>query len=419
MSTDDDNAAEETAGQDPWLKERLQQRRALAKRQGRFSPLLVTALAVALVYAALAGWLALSEPEKAKSPEIIIALGPEPDPPANGKRTSEGEDLSKLLRRAGPDLPPPMPLTEKKTEEPAAEKAPAETLIPQEPEPEPEEAAEKAQEEAAQALAKAPIEALTKESKYGPLPVIGADGTRPWQAYARPQEPIEGPAAALVIGGLGISESATANAIEKLPAEVSLAFAPYGRNLQRWIDEARADGHEVLLELPMEPFDYPNNDPGPYTLLTGASAADNLDRLDWLLSRFTGYVGVLPYQGARFTAEKGAMMPIIEALSARGLLYIDAGVGRRSVAGELASENAMPWASGDRLIDPALRENIIETSLDNLTQDAGKQGTAIGTGSGFPITVEKALEWTQTLEEAGITLIPVSAAVKRKMEKTQ
>ncbi|WP_420560044.1 divergent polysaccharide deacetylase family protein [Tepidicaulis sp.] len=417
MSTEDENTAEETAGQTPWLKERLQKRRDLAKRQGRFSPLMIAALAVALIYGAIAGWLALSEPENTKTPEVIIALGPEPDPPANGKSTSEGEDLSKLLRRAGPDLPPPMPLTEKETEAPEVPKAPAEALIPEEPEPE--EVAEEAQEETVQALTKAPIEALTKESKYGPLPVIGADGTRPWQAYARPQEPVSGPVAALVIGGLGISESATANAIEKLPAEVSLAFAPYGRNLQRWIDEARADGHEVLLELPMEPFDYPNNDPGPYTLLTGASAADNLDRLDWLLSRFTGYVGVLPYQGARFTAEKDAMMPIIEALSARGLLYIDAGVGRRSVAGELAAENAMPWASGDRLIDPALRENIIETSLDNLRGDAEKNGTAIGTGSGFPITVEKVMEWTEALEGSGITLVPVSAAVERKMEKTQ
>ena len=33
------------------------------------------------------------------------------------------------------------------------------------------------------------------------------------------------------------------------------------------VARAREAGHEVLLEVPMEPFDYPDNDPGPQTLL--------------------------------------------------------------------------------------------------------------------------------------------------------
>ena len=52
----------------------------------------------------------------------------------------------------------------------------------------------------------------------------------------------------------------------------------------------------------MEPFDYPDNDPGPQTLLTSLTPDQNIDRLHWLMSRFQGYVGIVSYMGARFTA---------------------------------------------------------------------------------------------------------------------
>jgi len=36
----------------------------------------------------------------------------------------------------------------------------------------------------------------------------------------------------------------------------------------------------------MEPFEYPDNDPGPQTLLTSLTAEQNTDRLYWSMSRF-------------------------------------------------------------------------------------------------------------------------------------
>ena len=91
-----------------------------------------------------------------------------------------------------------------------------------------------------------------------------------------------------MIGGLGLNAKATRQAIEQLPADVTLSFVPYADGLQSWIDLARQNGHEVLLETPMEPADYPDNDPGPYTLLTGAQPKENLGKLDWLMSRADG-----------------------------------------------------------------------------------------------------------------------------------
>src|SRR5690606_15597580 len=118
---------------------------------------------------------------------------------------------------------------------------------------------------AASPLPVAPIAGLSQPGPDGPLPSIASDGRVPAQAYARPFRANGRPRVALIVGGLGLNAVTTRAAIERLPAEVTLSFVPYAEGLQAWIDMARAHGHEVMLEMPMEPTGYPDNDPGPYT----------------------------------------------------------------------------------------------------------------------------------------------------------
>tara|TARA_R110000868_G_scaffold175711_1_gene412868 strand:- start:2010 stop:3287 length:1278 start_codon:yes stop_codon:yes gene_type:complete len=256
-----------------------------------------------------------------------------------------------------------------------------------------------------------PDPALIAAGSQGPLPIVAADGRKAWQVYARPLPAGlgTGPRIALVVSGLGISDSATAHAIKTLPPEVTLSFAPYGGNLQRWIKQAREAGHEVLVELPMEPFGYPQNDPGPYTLLTSLSASDNVGRLEWLLSRFTGYVGVMNYQGARFTSEPNALAPVLSAIKSRGLMYVDNGASNRSLAPKLAGEAALPNTLATRNIDPVQSADIIANSFKSLETTAKDNGRAVGVASGFPVTVDALSDWAATLRDKGITLVPVSA----------
>ena len=81
---------------------------------------------------------------------------------------------------------------------------------------------------------------------------------------------------------------------------MTLAFAPYADDVQRWVAKARELGHEVLLEVPMEPFDFPDSDPGPHTLRSGASEDANIRKLTWSLTRFTGYAGITNLLGGPF-----------------------------------------------------------------------------------------------------------------------
>ena len=154
---------------------------------------------------------------------------------------------------------------------------------------------------------------LLEKSRYGMIPVA-ADGLKPFTAYAGGSDADRARAArmpviAIVIGGLGVGAAKTSDAIMKLPPAVTLAFTPYGSDPGKLVERARAQRHEVLLQIPMEPFDYPDNDPGPQTLLTTLSAEQNLDRLFWHLSRFQGYAGIANFMGARFVVADAAMQP--------------------------------------------------------------------------------------------------------------
>ncbi len=257
----------------------------------------------------------------------------------------------------------------------------------------------------------APDRRLVERSRHGPLPRVGEDGARPFQVYARPAPPVEAgqPRIAIILGGMGISASATTEAISRLPGEVSFAFAPYGGELERQVSRARTDGHEVFVQVPMEPFDYPDNDPGPHTLTTSAGAEDNLEKLRWVLGRFAGHVGVVNFMGARFTADEAALGPVMREVAQRGLMVIDDGSAGRSQMSQIAGGFRTPSLRADLVLDTLQRPEAIDRELAALERVARERGMALASGSALPLTVERVARWSRTLEQKGIRLVPVSA----------
>jgi hypothetical protein len=259
----------------------------------------------------------------------------------------------------------------------------------------------------------APWARITARSPNGLLPVVGPAGETSRVHYARPFPAGDNrPRISIVVGGLGLSQKATLAAIEKLPPEVTLAFAPYGKNLQSWINQARSAGHEVLLELPMEPFDYPANDPGPFTLLINNDAAQNTQRLNWLLAQFNGYVGVTNYLGARFTSTPEALLPVLRVLDERGLLMLDDGTSNRSLVSTLARQIDVPHQVAARTIDMRVSRNAIDEALVALEAVAKRKGAVVGMAYAYPVTLDRIAAWAQALENKGLVLAPVSATVQ-------
>ena len=254
---------------------------------------------------------------------------------------------------------------------------------------------------------------LLEKSRYGMIPVI-ADGLKPFTVYAAEADRAKAakmPVVAIVVGGLGVGAAKTTDAIMKLPAAVTLAFTPYGSDPGKLAERARAQRHEILLQIPMEPFDYPDNDPGPQTLLTSLNSEQNLDRMYWHLSRFQGYAGIANFMGGRFVVGDAVMQPIVREAAKRGLGYFDDGSATRSVAGSLAAAQAMPFAKGDVTIDTVPTSAEIDRALGNLENRAKERGVAVGVASALPISIERIGIWAKALESRGVMLVPLTTAM--------
>jgi uncharacterized protein len=330
-----------------------------------------------------------AKPE-AVSPEPefeIVALAPEPEP------------------RAEPDMvaPEPRPEPEPEPEIVAPEPAPAPKPVPEsEPEPEPPVAAEP------EVMPDVMPEAPDEPAPATPAPIAT------WLAYARPFDSDETrPRIAVVVAGLGLGRAATAEAI-KLPAGITLAFASHARDLQQWIDLARAAGHEVLLDLPMEPVNYPSIDPGPQPLLTTLSSAENVARLKWHLGRATGYVGVTHNMGSRFTASADDLRPILSALKVRGLMFLDARTSANSVAARMAAAIGLPTAANDRFIDAQASRHAIDQRLGEIERIARATGYSVAVSHSFPVTLERLGRWAVTVDGQTFVLAPISALANKQ-----
>ena len=255
---------------------------------------------------------------------------------------------------------------------------------------------------------------LLEKSRYGMIPVVAADGLNPFTAYAAEADRARAakmPVVAIVVGGLGVGAAKTTEAIMKLPAAVTLAFTPYGSDPTRLAERARAQRHEILLQIPMEPFDYPDNDPGPQTLLTTLGSEQNLDRLYWHLSRFQGYAGIANFMGGRFVVTDAAMQPIVREAGKRGLGFLDDGSAPHSVASTLASGQSVPFARADLSIDAVPTAAEIDRALAKLENLAKERGTAVGVAAALPVSIERIGVWIKALEGHGIMLVPLTTAM--------
>jgi polysaccharide deacetylase 2 family uncharacterized protein YibQ len=263
----------------------------------------------------------------------------------------------------------------------------------------------------AKSLPRAPISGFVERTGAGDLPKIGPDGRTPAQAYARPFAATPGtPRIALIVGGLGMTQKHTLAAINELPPEVTLSFVPYSPNLQEWINKARAAGHEVLLELPMEAYDYPNVDTGPLTLVTSAKPEENVRRLSVLLGKATGYFGVTNYQGARFATDAAAAQPVMKVLKDRGLIFVHDGAAARSALPQAANATGLDFTVADRIVDADLNADSIDRELLALEALAIQNGEAIGVGFAYPVTIEQFRLWADSLKAKGYQLAPASSA---------
>ena len=337
--------------------------------------------------------------------EQVVVLAPQPQPvqpePVEVEEVEPQEELPSreyTLDPEGGDLQPLKPVGELQPLQPI-------------PSPKPKVAAQRQE----QALAHLPDPELSERGATGIIPKRSPDGLRAMDVYSRRPD-TEGnfgvARVVIVLGGMGISQTSTQQAIKTLPPSVTLAFAPYGNSLKRWMEASRRKGHELLLQLPMEPIDYPQNNPGAHTLKADANLQENIANLHWSMSRITNYVGVMNYLGNKLLSQPASLSPIFAEISKRGLLFLEDGSVQNSIGEGVAVKELVPYARGNILIDNVRSRSAIGQKLVKLAQEAKRTGLAIGVGNAFPDTIDLVAQFAEQARQNGVEITPVSAIVK-------
>jgi len=365
------------------LRKRTLRQRLWARRPSLF------AFASAMVAAAfLAGgsWLAMTPHPLAGEPVVTAALPPLAEQIVTASTTpAEGEAADEAMAEDAAAESP-----EDVIDQSAAEI----TVIGEEP-PEPAPEADDQQEASIivapnRPLKPAPIPAVTEMSDTGPLPRISDRGRKPFELYSQ-VTPLAvtssgRPKITIVLGGMGLNPRLTQKAIDELPGDITLGFAPYGENLQRQVNAARTRGHEILLQVPMEPVGYPANSPGPKTLM----------------SRFAGYSGITNYMGGRMLTSEEALKPVMKEVKARGLVYLEDASVSLTLSPQVVEAVRLPIQRATLMIDADPTAPAIAAALERLELEAIRSGAAIGTGSVLDVTIETVAQWAKTLQEKGI-----------------
>lgn len=263
--------------------------------------------------------------------------------------------------------------------------------------------------------------ALLRDSPYGPIPRLSADRKRaPWQVYAAPFDASDTrPRISVVVTGLGLAKDVTDRAIASLPPQISLSFSPYAAETPGAVAAARQRGHEALLDLALEPVNYPTVDPGPATLVSTYSATDNVARLDWVLARAQGTIGVIAQFGDSFGASAMAMAPVAQALRERGLMYVDNRASPQPAMIRLSRDFAVPWAFADATVPfgSADEAEALIATLHALEKSTVKQRSVMALVPVSPVAIVTLANWAKTVEPRGFALAPVSAIANRQDER--
>jgi uncharacterized protein len=201
-----------------------------------------------------------------------------------------------------------------------------------------------------------------------------------------------------------------------LALEAPIAFAvlprtPHARSSAEAIHRA---GKEVLLHLPMEPHGYPDRNPGRGALFASMTAREIRRTLEKELQSVPHVEGVNNHMGSKFMEEREPLEVVFDMLHERGLYFVDSVTTDASVAGALARETGLRFATRDLFIDDTEDRSWARTHLERLLSTRDRWDGLLLIGHPYPETVSALEEMVPRFQSQGIEIVPLSVMVGRK-----
>ncbi len=225
------------------------------------------------------------------------------------------------------------------------------------------------------------------------------------------------PKIVIVIDDLGIVQDNAWRAAS-LPGPITMAYLPYAHNLRDMTAAAHANGHELMVHMPMQPLN-DAADPGPNALTVGLKPAELKRRIQANLNAFDHYVGVNNHMGSRFTQEQAGLEVLMAELQKRDVLYLDSRTSATSVAEPTARRFNVATTGRDIFLDHVISKEFIEGALKRTEDHAKKHGSAIAIGHPHDLTLDALEKWLPTLKRKGFDLVPITAVMTERDVRIQ
>jgi polysaccharide deacetylase 2 family uncharacterized protein YibQ len=214
------------------------------------------------------------------------------------------------------------------------------------------------------------------------------------------------PRMALIIDDIGRSRSSARRFLE-LGVPMTFAILPrLGKSHDLGI-EIHAEGHEIMLHQPMEPY-ASDIDPGPGALYVGDGPKRILRIMEENISGLPFFTGVNNHMGSRFTACQREMTEVLEVIKEKDLFFIDSLTTSRSKAYKTARSLRITTACRNIFLDNHLQVPAILSQLRKLQRHALKYGYAIGIGHPFQETARAIGQFLKGPKDSRTSLVYIS-----------
>ena len=215
------------------------------------------------------------------------------------------------------------------------------------------------------------------------------------------------PRIAVVVDDLGARRDVF-DGLREIRRPLTVAVLP-GLPLSEWTArEALQSGMEVLLDLPMEPYRFPEVDPGPGALLMAMSTQEMQAQIGAHLASVPGAVGVTNHMGSRMTEDRARMRTVLEVIAGRRLFLVDGLTSNLSVAYDEAKAQGLRAGRRQVIVDHGAGESGDRVRWDEVAWWAETRGEVIVIAHGHPLTARLLREYVPRWESRGMRLVPVS-----------
>jgi polysaccharide deacetylase 2 family uncharacterized protein YibQ len=217
----------------------------------------------------------------------------------------------------------------------------------------------------------------------------------------------------LVIDAFGPAENdSLSREFMKLGVPFTAAVLPRTKGTREWSDRLAGAGHELIVQLPMEPMNYPQRDPGPGAILVDMPAGQIQREVKKNLSDVPHAVGATSYMGQMTLGDETAMGAVMQELKRAKIFYLDSRTIPTSVAADRASREGVLCFRIDTMLEAPGRYDAQVKTMNRLLDDAidlaRRRGYAIVLAHPDRAAVDVLKRAVPKLKRSGVRFLPVS-----------